>query len=172
MSPLMRGTVDLQITAERLSDPSVHWKRLFTQPFLLSVPPGHRLAGRSEVSLAQAAEEEFVMLRPFWGLRHLTNEICAAAGFAPRVAFEGHDLQVVRGLVAAGLGVAVIPSPSIDPPPARMDTEHLLRLTDEGASREVGLAWSRNRPLLPSAELFRQHTITRSRARTASSGRL
>jgi LysR family transcriptional regulator, transcription activator of glutamate synthase operon len=170
MSPLMRGTVDLQITADRLSDPSVHWKRLFTQPFLLSVPPGHRLAGRTEVSLVQVAEDDFVMLRPSWGLRRLTNEICSAAGFTPRVAFEGHDLQVVRGLVAAGLGVAVIPSPSIDPAPARADTEHLLRLTDEGASREVGLAWSRNRRLLPSAELFRQHAVARSRTRVGGPG--
>lgn len=170
MSPLIRGTVDLQITADRLWDPSVHWKRLFTQPFLLSVPPGHRLAGRTEVSLAQAAEDDFVMLRPSWGLRQLTNEICSAAGFTPRVAFEGHDLQVVRGLVAAGLGVAVIPSPSIDPPPARAETEHLLRLTDEGASREVGLAWSRNRRLLPSAELFRQHAVARSRTRAGGPG--
>jgi DNA-binding transcriptional LysR family regulator len=168
MSPLMRGTVDLQITADRLSDPGVHWKRLFTQPFLLSVPPGHRLAGRTHVSLAEAAKDEFVMLRPSWGLRQVTNEICIAAGFTPRVAFEGHDLQVVRGLVAAGLGVAVIPSPTIDPPPARLGTEHLLRLTDEGASREVGLAWSRNRRLLPSAELFRQHAIARSRTPTGA----
>jgi LysR family transcriptional regulator, transcription activator of glutamate synthase operon len=172
MSPLMRGTVDLQITADRLSDPSVHWERLFTQPFLLAVPPGHRLAGRSQVSLAEAAEEEFVMLRPSWGLRRVTDEICRAAGFTPRVAFEGHDLQVVRGLVAAGLGVAVIPSPSIDPPPARRQPEHLLRLTDEGASREVGLAWSRNRRLLPSAELFRQHAVTRSRTRVGAPGAL
>lgn len=170
MSPLMRGTVDLQITADRLSDPSVHWTRLFTQPFLLSVPPGHRLAGRSQVSLSQAAEDDFVMLRPSWGLRQLTIQICSAAGFTPRVAFEGHDLQVVRGLVAAGLGVAVIPSPTIDPPPAGLDTGQLLRLTDEGASREVGLAWSRNRRLLPSAELFRQHAVTRSRTRTGAPG--
>jgi LysR family transcriptional activator of glutamate synthase operon len=172
MSPLTRGTVDLQITGDRLPDPSVHWERLFTQPFLLAVPPGHRLAGRSELSLAEAAEEEFVMLRPSWGLRQLTDDICSAAGFAPRVAFEGHDLQVVRGLVAAGLGVAVIPSPSTDTPPARMETEHLLRLTDEGASREVGLASSRNRRLLPSAELFRQHALERSRTRASAPGAL
>jgi LysR family transcriptional activator of glutamate synthase operon len=170
MSPLTRGTVDLQITADRLSDPSVHWVRLFTQPFLLSVPPGHRLAGRSEVSLAEAAQEEFVMLRPSWALRQVTEEICSAAGFTPRVAFEGHDLQVVRGLVAAGLGVAVIPSPGIDPPPARIESEHLLRLTDEGASREVGLAWSRNRRLLPSLELFRQYAMARFRPRAGAPG--
>ena len=50
------------------------------------------------------------MLRPDWELRTLTESLCAAAGFAPRVAFEGHDLPVVQGFVAAGLGVAVVPA--------------------------------------------------------------
>lgn len=165
---ISRGTVDLQITADRSSDPSVHWERLFTQPFLLSVPPGHRLSGRGEVSLADAAQDAFVMLRPSWGLRRLTEEICGAAGFTPRVALEGHDLSGVRGLVAAGLGVAVIPAPGIDLSPD--PTEHLLRLTESAASREVGLAWSRTRRLLPSAELVRRYTIEAMRNGSAARG--
>jgi DNA-binding transcriptional LysR family regulator len=44
---LLRGAIDLQITASRSGNPSVKWDRLFEQPFLLAVPPGHRLASRA-----------------------------------------------------------------------------------------------------------------------------
>jgi DNA-binding transcriptional LysR family regulator len=126
------------------------------------VPPGHALAGRSEIALSEVADDEFVMLRPSWELRSLSDELCAAAGFVPRVAFECDDLAVARGFVAAALGVAIVPGAD-----APTDTDgpggvRLLPLTDEGAFRDVGLAWSETRRLLPSAELFRQHVLATS----------
>lgn len=165
-APLLeQGAVDLQVTAGRSSGAALQWDRLFEQRFLLAVPPGHPLASRGEVSLSDAAEESFVMLRPSWGLRRTTEELCRAAGFTPQVAFEGHDLLVVRGLVAAGLGVAVVPAPHVEAPQGSLSGEHLLRLTDVGAYRDVGLAISRSRRLLPSAELFRHHVLTSARER-------
>ena len=161
-SLLLDATVDLHITATRADSASARWRRLFAQPFLLAVPPGHRLAGRTEVGLAEVAEDEFVMLRPSWALRRITDELCRAAGYSPRVAFEGHDLVVVRGLVAAGLGVALVPSSSFAPSPSSPDGEQLLRVTDRAAYRDVGLATSRTRRLLPSAELFETYAMTHS----------
>ncbi len=153
------GRIDLELTARRPRNPEVQWERLLRQPLLLAVPPRHALADRDEVSLAELADEDFVMLRPAWELRTLTDELCAAAGFSPRVAFEGDDLPVVAGFVAAGLGIAVVPAATAgtdSPGPGR---EALVRLTDPGAYRDVGLAWSRSRRLLPSADLFRQHVL-------------
>ncbi|MCW2806230.1 MAG: putative Uncharacterized HTH-type transcriptional regulator YybE [Marmoricola sp.] len=157
------GRIDLEITSRRPRNPAVHWESLLTQPLFLAVPPGHRLAGRKQVSLAEVADEDFVMLRPTWALRVLSDELCAAAGFVPRVAFEGDDLPVVRGFVAEGLGVAIVPAPGSVLPADSTRAEPLLRITDEGAHREVGLAWSEERRLLPSAELFRHHVLARSR---------
>jgi LysR family transcriptional activator of glutamate synthase operon len=157
------GRIDLEITSRRPRNPAVHWEPLLTQPLFLAVPPGHLLAGRKKVSLAEVADEDFVMLRPTWALRVLCDELCAAAGFVPRVAFEGDDLPVVRGFVAEGLGVAIVPAPGSVLPADSTRAEPLLRITDQGAHREVGLAWSEERRLLPSAELFRQHVLARSR---------
>jgi LysR family transcriptional regulator, transcription activator of glutamate synthase operon len=162
---LSRGAVDLEITASRPGDPSLRWDRLFEQRFLLAVPPGHRLASRDEVSLVEAAGESFVMLHRSWGLRRITDELCRAAGFVPEVAFEGHDLLVVRGLVAAGLGVALVPSSHVESPTTSLSGEHLLRLTDEGAYRDVGLAMSRTRRLLPSADSFRHYVMDHAHER-------
>ena len=152
------GRTDLELTARRPRNPAVHWERLFSEPLFLAVPPGHPLAGSDEVELAEAAGDDFVALRPAWELRTLTDTLCEAAGFHPRVAFEGDDLPVLLGFVAAGLGVAVVPSLAADTGrgPYR---PHLVRLTDPGAEREVGLSWSRERRLLPSADLFRRHVL-------------
>ena len=157
------GRIDLEFTARRPRNPAVHWERLFSQPLALAVPAEHAAAERSRISLAEVADSDFVMLRPSWTLRGLTDELCSDAGFAPRVAFEADDLSVVRGLVAAGLWVAVVPRVGLDDSADRSGGERLIRLTDPGASRDVGLAWSSERHLLPSAELFRQHVVTMSR---------
>jgi len=65
----------------------------------------------------------------------------------------------VRGLVAAGLGVAVVPAMGL---PARTTfaRTRLLPLTDPGAQREVGVALVAGRPLLPSAESFPRFVLT------------
>ncbi|MDQ4055759.1 MAG: LysR substrate-binding domain-containing protein [Actinomycetota bacterium] len=153
------GRIDLEFTARRPRNPAVGWARLLAQPLLLAVPHGHILSGRTEVSLAEVADDDFVMLRPSWELRTLSDELCAAAGFVPRVAFECDDLAVARGFVAAGLGVAIVPGAEAPTGTDSAGGACLLPLTEDGAFREVGLAWSESRRLLPSAELFRQHVL-------------
>jgi LysR family transcriptional activator of glutamate synthase operon len=153
------GRTDLEFTARRPRNPEVEWVRLFAQPLCLAVPPGHPLADRDEVALSDAADEDFVMLGPEWELRALSDELCAQAGFTPRVVFEEDDIPVVRGFVAAGLGLSIVPALPAEVRQAGGGAERLVRLTDPGAFRDVGLAWSRNRRLLPSAELFRRHVL-------------
>jgi DNA-binding transcriptional LysR family regulator len=152
------GRIDLEFTSRRPRNPAVRWERLFAQPLFLAVPRRHRLARRSDVRLTDVAEEDFVMLRPSWELRTLSDQLCRRAGFDPQVAFEVDDLSVVHGFVAAGLGVAIVPSTEGEPQPVGSGTK-LLRLRDPGASRDIGVAWSRERRLLPSAELFLRHVL-------------
>ena len=159
-SPVAEGRVDLALTARRPGHPDVQWHRLLTEPLLLAVPGGHPVAARGRVSLAEVSGEDFVMLRPTWELRHLSEQLCGAAGFTPRVAFEGDDLPMVTGFVAAGLGVGIVPAMGLDPALPRTDGARLVRLTDAGASRDIGLVWARTRRLLPSAELFREYVVS------------
>jgi DNA-binding transcriptional LysR family regulator len=156
------GRIDLEFTSRRPRNPAVRWERLFAQPLFLAVPADDRLARRQEISLADVAEEDFVMLRPTWELRTLSDRLCRHAGFEPRVAFEVDDLAVVHGFVAAGLGVGIVPATEGEPQPVGTATR-LVRLRDPDACRDVGVAWSRERRLLPSAELFRQHVLATRR---------
>jgi LysR family transcriptional activator of glutamate synthase operon len=151
-------SADLAVTAVRGGDSDVEWRRLLTEPLYLAVPDGHPLTGRRTVMLADASEESFVMLSHRWALRQLADRLCAQAGFRPSVGFEADDLSTVRGLVAAGVGVAIMPalrSRVAD----EVDGVAFAALSDSGAERQVGLAWSKRQPLLPSAGLFRDHVL-------------
>lgn len=153
------GLADLEFTARRPPTEGVEWRHLLRQPLCLAVPAGHRFANRDEVGLAEVAGEDFVMLGPEWELRATSMELCARAGFAPAVAFEDDDLAVVHGFVAAGLGVAIVPELRAGADPANEPGERVVRLTDPGAFREIGIAWSSSHRLLPSAELFRSYVL-------------
>jgi LysR family transcriptional activator of glutamate synthase operon len=159
---LADGQLDLELTARRPSEEGVGWEHLFTQPLVLAVSLDHPLATLTEVGLDRVADEDFVMLRPSWELRAQTDRLCREAGFVPRLAFESDDLAVVRGFVAAGLGVAIVPADGFAPGETYGRERH-LRLVDPGAHREVGMAWPSERRLLPSAELFRRHVVERAR---------
>jgi len=160
-----RGEVDLQISTVRPTDPTVQRRQLLVEPLRLAVPSVHPLARRARIHLAEVSSEPFVMLRPTSLLRQLCEDLCDGAGFRPTLGFEGDDLPTVRGFVAAGLGVAIVPALREGSPDAVAGPLHYLEIADNLAVRGIGLTWSTERRLLPAAELFREHTIARATAR-------
>jgi LysR family transcriptional activator of glutamate synthase operon len=158
------GEADLEIGTLRRRDPALRVRQLAMEPLRLALPRDHQLAGHERIHLAEVSEEPFVSLRQTSALRKLTDELCAQAGFAPGVVFEGDDLSTVRGFVAAGLGVAIIPAPRAGSPEAASGPVLYREIPDPAAAREICLTWSAERRLLPAAELFRLHVIRRARA--------
>jgi DNA-binding transcriptional LysR family regulator len=134
LARLRAGDVDLCLTSPLTEEPGITNIPVAREPLRLVVPASHRLANRHAVRLKEAAREDFVMASSGYGLRQLVNELCAKAGFTPRVAFEGAEIATIRGFVAAGLGVAVLP-----PSPVSMSDLVDLTLTEPGAYRTVGL---------------------------------
>jgi DNA-binding transcriptional LysR family regulator len=151
---LLAGSVDLVITSGDPGDPLIDWRRLLVEPLYLAVPAGHRLAGRNRIRLAEAVAEAFIVLRPGYALRDTTERLCAKAGFNPRIGFEGDEVETLRGLVTAGLGVSLLPLPQTSPP----SVPH-LPVSDVDSSRDIGLAWLAGRSLPPASEEFRQHVL-------------
>ncbi|HZW45553.1 MAG TPA: LysR family transcriptional regulator [Dermatophilaceae bacterium] len=163
-SVLGRGEVDLQISTVRNTDPTMQWRQLAIEPLRLAVPSGHPLARRVVIPLAEVSSEPFMMLRPTSLLRQLCEDLCKQAGFRPTVGFEGDDLPTVRGFVAAGLGVAIVPALREGSPDAVTGPLRHIKIADPQAVRGIGLTWSTERRLLPVAELFRKHAIDRATA--------
>ncbi|MEU9376620.1 LysR family transcriptional regulator [Streptomyces sp. NPDC048255] len=153
---LRAGELDLCLTSPLPVAPDLVARRLDEQRLRLVVPDDHRLAGRKRIRLAEAAEETFVTLEPGYGLRRITDDLCAEAGFTPRVAFEGEEAETLRGLVAAGLGVALLPPPAV----ARPGVVELT-VTAPRAVREIGVAWLDGHPDTPPVAEFKRFLLSR-----------
>lgn len=158
-----RGDIDLELTTLRPPPSDYAWQQVATEPLRLLVPADDPLATQVRTDLAAVADARFVMMSPTSLLSAQTDALCRAAGFTPEIALVADDLPTVRGYVAAGLGVAVVPAlweGTGEPASGRV---RYLAITDEGATRDVGMVWARERQMLPAAELFRAHVIDRVR---------
>jgi DNA-binding transcriptional LysR family regulator len=152
---LWAGELDLCLTSPIPDAPDLAVRRLAEQRLRLAVPEDHPLAARRRVRLAEAADEPFVTMEPGYGMRRILEALCAQAGFAPRIAFEGEETETLRGLVAAGLGVALLPPPSVPRPGV-----HELTVTAPRAVREIGLAWLEGHPDTPPVAAFKSFLLT------------
>lgn len=157
LDELEAGDVDLALvspvpaTSDRIESIELASEELF-----LAVPQDHRFAKRKTVRLSELRDDTFVCLRQGYGLRTLTDQFCAQAGFTPKIAFEGEEIATLRGLVAVGLGVAIIPaaSPSAETAPPE------LRISEPICRRSIGLLWEPGRYQPELAQQFRHHIIT------------
>jgi len=157
------GELDLALTAPVPTEgDDLATKALRSDTLRLAVPLGHRLAPLARVDLAEAADEPFVLLTPGHGLREVVDELFAAAGIDPPIAFEGEDVATLRGLVSAGLGVSVL----VTEPTAGVVE---LPIRSPRAVRTVSAVWSRERTALPVARRFRDFVVAEGPGLLASS---
>lgn len=82
---------------------------LLVDPMHVVLPAEHPLAGKQELTLTDLSEEEWVQTSASSPCARHVVRSCLAAGFEPKVTFESDDYETVQGLVAAGVGVALIP---------------------------------------------------------------
>lgn len=149
------GDLDVAIVSPRPLRTNLAWRNLFRQRLGVAVPTDHRLAQAEDVSMIDLADEPFIGMHPGYGMRRLLEELCAAAQFQPRIVLESSNLTTVAGLVAAGLGITVLPVDATTyPPDLRM-----LRLVDADAHRDVGIIWSSGQPLSRPVRDFISHAI-------------
>jgi DNA-binding transcriptional LysR family regulator len=113
ITPRLRaGELDLALLFEfgesSLAD-GIARVELLEDPLYLALPRDHALAGKRKLRLEDLRGEAWVQTSSSSPCARHVIRSCHAAGFEPRVAFESDDYQTVQGLVAAGVGVALIP---------------------------------------------------------------
>lgn len=149
---VLGGGTDLAIVSPRPNNVDVGWAPIMRQHLGLAVPESHRLAHRERVLIGDVREENFIAMESGFGMRRILEELCAAADFHPTITFESTELATVAGLVAAGLGVAVMP---VEHDPQLPPGISLLVLDGAQNTREVGLIWKRDIAMSPAANRFR-----------------
>lgn len=148
---LVRGEVDLCLLHPLEERQDWIWYKLFEEELFIYVPTNHPLADRSEARLDRFAGDPFIGFKKGSGMRLITDQFCQQAGFHPHIKFEGDDVATASGLVASGLGVALMPDfTGIDSSRVKK-----LKVTEPVCHREFGLTWMKGRTLSRSAELFR-----------------
>jgi DNA-binding transcriptional LysR family regulator len=132
------GRLDLALTLDLpASERGVEVFDLFDDPVQLAVPADHVLAGVGEARLADLADETWVDVPPSNSDANLLVRACARAGFDPNVAFESDDYEVIRELVATGVGIALLPDLARRPPDDRVV---LVSLGPSAPSRAIQAA--------------------------------
>jgi DNA-binding transcriptional LysR family regulator len=157
---LLDGELDLAVVYEfRLDQPlpaELRLTPLLEDRLQVALPPNHRLAHRKRIRMAELAEDSWIQ-----GVRHGTTlatlpAACREAGFGPRIAFQTDNPIAWQGLVAAGVGVAVIPQLTI--PSARPDIA-IRELDAPSLVRNVSSALPSGRYTPPAAQAMTQALI-------------
>ncbi|MFE8645072.1 LysR substrate-binding domain-containing protein [Sphingomonas sp. NCPPB 2930] len=160
---LRTGEIDCAIMAEPFPDTGLAMAALYDEPFMIAVPSTHPLAGRAAISAEEIKSETMLLLGTGHCFRDHVLEVCpefarfSANAEGIRKSFEGSSLETIKHMVAAGMGVTLVPRLSVPkdalaPRPKKRGTpadaaeQYIRYIPFEGTppSRRVVLAWRRS----------------------------
>ena len=126
-------SIDLAILALPLRHKDLELFPLRTEPLFAVLPKDHPRAAAESLALKDLRGESFVMLRDGHCFRDLSLAACTHARVTPRIAFESRQFSSLFGMVAAGVGISLVPEMAID----RNAGCRFVRLSDARATRTV-----------------------------------
>jgi DNA-binding transcriptional LysR family regulator len=146
-----RGDLDLSFAVLPLDPGPCESIELLRDPYVLVVPTGSSLAARDRVpTLRELVEHPLISHRTCRTTKQVEDRL-RQAGREPRIAFRTDDNGTVQGLVAAGVGIAIVPRLTVD------ETDPAVEVVDLGERvppRLVGIAWHRDRRRTHAADAF------------------
>ncbi|CAM3514850.1 LysR family transcriptional regulator [Marinicrinis lubricantis] len=131
---------------------------LITEDLYAVFPPKHPLAQKESISLIDLKDEPFVLFNEGFSLRSIVIEACAKAGFIPKISFESDETDTIRGLVAAGMGVSLLPEIALKFSCTPLQPVQ-VKISDQKVTRTVGIIHRKNEKLPPVAEVFKQFIV-------------
>ncbi|MCV7150845.1 LysR substrate-binding domain-containing protein [Mycolicibacterium pyrenivorans] len=116
LAALHIGEIDLGLLRPPVTDPDITVETVRRDRLLVAVPAGHRYAERDELRIGDLRDEDFISHagRGRSRMSALVTTLCTDAGFTPRIRHEVEETSTLVTLVAAGLGVAVVPEPTAE----------------------------------------------------------
>jgi molybdate transport repressor ModE-like protein len=146
-----RGELDLTFVVLPLGPGLYETAELFRDPYVLVVPSGSPLAGRDRPpSVRELVEHPLISYRTCRTTQRVEDRL-RQSGRDPNIVFRSDDNGTVQGLVAAGVGIGVIPLLAVD------ETDEAIEVVDLGdrvPPRLIGLAWHRDRRRTRAAQAF------------------
>lgn len=144
LARLREGRLDAAVLALPVHDDQLHAEFLFDEPFVLAVPGQHPLARRPDLTLDELTEQRLLLLEDGHCLREQALDVCRLSGAHEKTGFRATSLETLRQMVAANVGVTLLPVLAVKPPVAQSDNIHLLGFSDSHPSRSLAMVWRRS----------------------------
>lgn len=165
----LRETVPARAVAEAVADaradigivhlphqvPGLAERTLLQEELALVVPQTHWLASHDSVALSAVAEEDFIWAPEGMTEAHPHYAACLAAGFAPHIVCVSGGAQGMQALVAAGLGIALLPRLAIHPP----EGTKVVELEPPRPTRTLVAVWQPERLSRAASAFLEQLTL-------------
>jgi LysR family transcriptional activator of glutamate synthase operon len=151
---VLDGTVDFAIATAMGAPGTLDVTPLAAEELLLALPPTHRFASRSTISLRELAYEEFVVPADSFKLGAEFVDACRRVGFEPRVAYRTLSFESAKGFVRQSLCAAVLPRMALGT--GTNDGMAILQIED-GLTRQLNLIRGRNRSLTGVSRALMAH---------------
>lgn len=135
-------------------DEAINTTVLFSESIHALLPSSHPLAKKESINLIDLRNDQFVLFPEGYILQKVAVDACKSAGFIPQVTSEGEDMDALKGLVAAGIGVTLLPDSSMYDSTPRMTVKVPIAIPT--IRRTVGVIAPNNRDLAPSEQVFMQ----------------
>jgi LysR family transcriptional regulator, transcription activator of glutamate synthase operon len=125
---------------------------LFIESFAVLLPQNHRFAKKESLLLNELRHEPFVTFPAGYILHKIVLDACKQAGFSPIISSEGEDLDAIKGLVSAGIGVTLLPENTFYDTMPRFTVKIPISMPD--VKRNVGIILSDYHEPAPSVKVF------------------
>ena len=155
---IANGKTDLCLCPTLMTTAHIIWNYLWSEELFVAVPEGHPFADRKSISLKDIETESLITLKSIYSLRMLSDQFFEMAESHPDIIFEGDDINTLVSLVAAKLGVSLLPRMSII---GMREGVVFLPVSFPVCRRTVGIAWNANHQLTAAAITFQQFVINK-----------
>lgn len=144
LQQLREGRLDAALLALPIHEDTLDTQTLFDEPFVLAVPEGHPLSRRQSLTVKALHNEHLLLLEDGHCLRDQALDVCQLAGAGEKEGFRATSLETLRQMVAAGVGITLLPQLSVLPPVPPSPNLRLLPFTKPAPHRRIALAWRRS----------------------------
>ena len=145
----LAGELDLAILALPADTKGLVTRSLFAEAFLVAMPESHRLAARKRVKSSDLSGEKLLLLEEGHCLRDQALDVCERAGTEEQD-FRATSLETLRQMVAAGLGITLLPRLAAEGPFASARGLVVRPFAPPSPNRVIGAAWRRSTSRLPA----------------------
>ncbi len=127
-------------------------QQIASEPLVVALPPGHRLAANAEIDFPALGSESFILFPEGATIRSTFDRLAGQYGIDPHIAFVTTDTDRMRELVGLGLGISLLPQSDANPPGHEHTSVRIRgasRRSRTGSTSPRAAAAGRRRPLTP-----------------------